>query len=121
MSFAGDENEGKPASGAKAQNSHSNRLPAKINSKEENENNHLHFEVQNQHMKLISGAALKAKKTRQDSLHHDREDPYTAELIESIKVHKATSGRKKAAKSPRQNRRDEEKVNAVKEVEMVTL
>ena len=75
-------------------------VPEKPNSKDDIENNHLHFEVTgNQHMKLISGAALKAKKTRQQSVQHEPDDPYTKELRESLRMQKATGGKKKAKKS----------------------
>ena len=72
VSFAGDGATGAieekaSTGGAKGsvKNSQSVVPPGEPNSKDDIEKNHLHFEVTgNQHMKLISGAALKAKRTR---------------------------------------------------------
>ena len=130
MSFAGDGATGAieekaSTGGAKGsvKNSQSVVPPGEPNSKDDNEKNHLHFEVTgNQHMKLISGAALKAKRTRQQSVHHQPDDPYTAELKESLRVHKTASGKKKAKKSSRREQKDEETMNAMRGgVEMASL
>ena len=50
----------------------------------DSDKNHLHFDVGNNHMKLISAAALQ-QKTRQFSVHYNASDKYTIELKESLK------------------------------------